>query len=167
MVRVGGAEHQGGGPGGGQHQGLVTNLHQHGLGARVVVEGREDQLGDVGGGRVQVVDKGGQGAVSGGHWLQGERGDDGGRGDYGGVHRDAGMAVVDMVSRLGGMLDRGQRLDVPGGGLTGPDGLHGDQGREVLTDGVLQRLDPLVMLEHFYGGRVDQGIGCRLQNTSV
>ena len=173
MVSVRGTEVHGGGAGCGQHQGLVPDLHQHWLGARVVVEGGEDELGDVGGGRVQVVDKGDEGALGGGHGGQGERGDHRGGRDDGGVDRSLRRGVMDMVDGLDGVLDmvdglsrlvdRGQCPDIPGGWVTGPDGLHGDQGREVLTDGVLQRLDPLVMLEHFYGGRVDQGIGCWLE----
>ena len=86
MVRVGGTE----------HWGLVTSLHQQWLGARVVVERREDEFGDVGGGRVQVVDKGDQGAL--GHWLQ--RGDDRGRGDDSGVDRKAMMNMDGMVTMM-------------------------------------------------------------------
>ena len=68
VVNEGGAEL--GGPGGGQHhlarEHLATNLHQHGLGAGVVVQRGEDETGDVGGGGVQVVHEGGEGARGGG-----------------------------------------------------------------------------------------------------
>ena len=58
---------------------------------------------------------------------------------------------------------RGQRLDLPGGGVTGLDGLHSHQGREVISDGVLESLDTLVVLKHFDGGRMDQGKGFNLK----
>ena len=52
-----GAEGDGGG------EDLVTNLHQHGLGA--LLQGVEDQLGDVRGGGVEVVHEGDEGPVAG------------------------------------------------------------------------------------------------------
>ena len=61
---------------------------------------------------------------------------------------------------------RGQRLDLPGGGVTGLDGLHSHQGREVISDGVLESLDTLVVLEHFDGGRVDKGKGQDLNSRT-
>ena len=54
-------DHGAEGDGGGED--LVTNLHQHGLGA--LLEGVEDQLGDVGGGGVEVVHEGDEGPVAG------------------------------------------------------------------------------------------------------
>ena len=68
------------------------------------------------------------------------------------------------------MVHSWECLDLLRGGLPGLDGLHSHQGHEGLVDGVLQRmviLDPLVVLKHFDGGRVDQGIGMGLQNTSL
>ena len=52
-----------GAEGDGGWEDLVTNLHQHGLGA--LLEGVEDQLGDVRGGGVEVVHEGDEGPVAG------------------------------------------------------------------------------------------------------